>query len=50
MPLLKEGREGVIRQVTKMNQQLSELCMYTGVPDMKSFDPSVIHIPAAYQF
>lgn len=50
MPLLKEGREGVIRQVTKMNQQLSELCIYTGVPDMKSFDPSVIHIPAAYQF
>ncbi len=44
MPLLQEGREGVIRKVTEMNQQLSEMCMYTGVADMKSFDPSVIHL------
>lgn len=43
MPLLKDGREGVIKKVTSMNQELSEMCMYTGVPDMKSFDPTVLH-------
>ena len=43
MPLLKEGRKGVINKVDVMNRQLSEMCMYTGVFDMKSFDPSVLH-------
>ncbi len=43
MPLLKEGREGVVRKVDQMNRQLSEMCMYTGVHDMTSFDPTVLH-------
>ena len=43
MPLLKEGRKGVINKDDVMNRQLSEMCMYTGVSDMKSFDPSVLH-------
>ena len=43
MPLLKEGRKGVINKVDVMNRQLSEMCMYTGVSDMKSFDPSILH-------
>ncbi len=43
-PLLKEGTDGVIRQITKMNSQLAELMLYTGVPDTSSFDPSVLHI------
>lgn len=42
-PLLKEGREGVVKKVTQMNQQLSEMMMYTGVADTSSFDSSVIH-------
>ncbi len=45
MPLLKEGREGVIKKVDSMNRQLTEMCMYTGVHDMKSFDPTVLHMP-----
>lgn len=42
-PLLKEGTEGVVKKVRKMNEQLSELMMYTGIADTKSFDSSVIH-------
>ncbi|MEE8837027.1 MAG: alpha-hydroxy-acid oxidizing protein [Eubacteriales bacterium] len=42
MPLLKEGREGVVKKVNAMNRQLSEMCIYTGVRDMQSFDPDVI--------
>ena len=42
-PLLKEGMEGVVKKVRKMNEQLSELMMYTGIADTKSFDSSVIH-------
>ncbi|RRF96570.1 MAG: hypothetical protein DUD27_04340 [Lachnospiraceae bacterium] len=42
-PLLKEGRDGVVKKVNSMNAQLAELCMYTGVHDMKSFDPTVLH-------
>lgn len=42
-PLLKEGKEGVIKKVTKMNEQLSELMMYTNVKDTSSFDPSVLY-------
>jgi 4-hydroxymandelate oxidase len=43
-PLLKEGRDGVIKKVNSMNRQLSELCMYTGIRDMYSFDPTVLHL------
>lgn len=42
-PLLKEGKDGVVKKVTKMNEQLKELMMYTGIADTKSFDSSVIH-------
>ena len=43
-PLLKEGRDGVVNKMTKMNEELSELMMYTGVKDTKSFDPSVLYL------
>ena len=42
-PLLKEGASGVEKTFTKLNQQLSEVMMYTGVSDTGSFDPSVLH-------
>lgn len=42
-PLLKEGKDGVVKKVTKMNEQLKEIMMYTGIADTKSFDSSVIH-------
>ena len=43
-PPLKEGRDGVVNKITKMNEELSELMMYTGVKDTKSFDPSVLYL------
>ena len=43
-PLLKEGREGVTKKVIEMNQQLSELMMYTGIKDVCSFDKSILYI------
>ncbi|MDY6035562.1 MAG: alpha-hydroxy-acid oxidizing protein, partial [Bulleidia sp.] len=42
-PLLKDGTPGVIAKVEKMNQQLSELMMYTGISDTSSFDISVLY-------
>lgn len=42
--LLKEGREGVTKKVIEMNQQLSELMMYTGIKDVCSFDKSILYI------
>ena len=42
-PLLKEGEEGVIKKITRMNEELSELMMYTCVKDMNSFDASVLY-------
>ncbi len=44
-PLLKEATPGVMRQVAKMNQELSQMMMYTNVHDTKSFDASVLHLP-----
>ena len=43
-PLLKEGEKGVVVKINKMNEELSELMMYTGVKDTNSFDPSVLYI------
>ena len=43
-PLLKEGENGVIEKIKRMNEELSELMMYTGVKDTNSFDPSVLYI------
>lgn len=48
MPLLKEGRKGVVQKADLMNRQLSEMCMYTGVRDMKSFDSSVLHMASSF--
>lgn len=42
-PLLKDGTEGVVNKVKKMNEQLKEMMMYTGIADTASFDISVIH-------
>lgn len=41
-PLLKEGTEGVVKKVQRMNEELSELMMYTGVKDTRSFDATVL--------
>ena len=43
-PLLKEGTKGVENKVRRMNEELSELMIYTGVQDTRSFDPTVIHM------
>ena len=43
-PLLKEGADGVTNKVLEMNQQLSELMMYTDVKDVYSFDETVLYI------
>jgi 4-hydroxymandelate oxidase len=43
-PLLKEGKDGVVKKVRKMNEQLSEMMMYTSVADTQSFRRSVIHM------
>lgn len=42
-PLLKEGKDGVVKKVRRMNEQLKEMMMYTGIADTHSFDPTVIH-------
>ena len=42
--LLNSGENAVIEKIDRMNEQLSELMMYTNVKDTKSFDPSVLHI------
>ena len=43
-PLLKEGKDGVVKKVERMNEELSEMMMYTGVKDTKSFDSSVLYM------
>ncbi|WP_205508112.1 alpha-hydroxy-acid oxidizing protein [Eubacterium pyruvativorans] len=42
-PLLKEGTASVVQKMTRMNEQLAELMMYTGVRDTRSFDPDVLY-------
>lgn len=42
--LLKYGESGVIEKINKMNEELSELMMYTGIKDIDSFDSSVLYI------
>lgn len=41
--LLENGTQAVKDKLQKMNEQLSEMMMYTGVKDMNSFDPTVLH-------
>ena len=48
-PLLKEGTEGVERKIHQMNEQLSELMLYTGIKDTDSFDSSIIHLSVSIQ-
>ena len=48
-PLLKEGTEGVVRKIRQMNEQLSELMLYTGIKDTASFDSSIIHPSVSIQ-
>lgn len=40
--LLKEGSEGVVVKVTRMNEELSEMMGYTGIGDLSRMDSSVI--------
>ena len=42
-PLLKEGSKGVEEKLKHMDEELSELMLYTGVKDTNAFDPSVLH-------
>lgn len=42
-PLLKEGKDGVVKKMKKMNEELQEMMMYTGVKDVKHFDKTVLH-------
>lgn len=48
-PLLKEGTEGVEKKIRQMNEQLSELMLYTGIKDTASFDSSIIHPSVSVQ-
>ncbi|GAA3635657.1 FMN-dependent dehydrogenase [Lactobacillus hamsteri] len=41
--LLDDGEKGVEDKLQKMNEELSQLMLYTGVKDTESFDPSVLH-------
>ncbi len=41
--LLKGGQKATEDKIDKLNQQLSQMMLYTGVKDTKSFDPSVLH-------
>ena len=41
--LLKDGQKATEDKIKKMNEQLAQMMLYTGVKDTKSFDPSVLH-------
>ena len=43
-PLLKDGKEGVVKKMTRMNEELREMMMYTCVKDVKSFDKTVLYV------
>jgi isopentenyl diphosphate isomerase/L-lactate dehydrogenase-like FMN-dependent dehydrogenase len=40
--LIKEGKDGVIKKVSRMNEELRELMGYTGVKNVSEFDPAVL--------
>lgn len=42
--LLKSGTKATEDKLKKMNEELAEMMMYTGVKDTKSFDASVLHM------
>ena len=41
--LLQSDIEGTEAKLKKMQEQLSEMMLYTGVKNTKSFDPTVLH-------
>jgi 4-hydroxymandelate oxidase len=47
-PLLKDGTDGVLKRLDKMDQELKMLMGYTGVKDVHSFDPSVLYRNGAH--
>ena len=49
-PLLKEGKEGVVKKVTRMNEELSEMMLYTDIGDTRSFSPDVIYVRDGMKF
>ncbi|MBQ5446744.1 MAG: alpha-hydroxy-acid oxidizing protein, partial [Lachnospiraceae bacterium] len=40
--LIKEGKDGVIKKVSRINEELRELMGYTGVKNVSEFDPAVL--------
>lgn len=40
--LIKEGKDGVIKKVSRMNEELRELMGYTEVKNVSEFDPAVL--------
>lgn len=45
LPLLKNGKTGVTTKVTAMNQELKQLCGYTGIPDLAHMTKDVLILP-----
>lgn len=41
--LLDQGQAGVEDKIKRMNQELAQLMLYTGVKDTQDFDPKVLH-------
>ncbi len=41
--LLKDGQAGTEAKIEKLNEELSQMMLYTGIPDTKSFDRSILH-------
>lgn len=41
--LLKDGQDATEDKIKKLNQELSQMMLYTGVKDIKAFDPNVLH-------
>ena len=41
--LLDQGSDAVEKKVLKMNEELAEMMMYTGVKNTATFDPNVLH-------
>lgn len=41
--LLEAGQKATEEKIKKLNEQLSQMMLYTGIPDTNSFDSSVLH-------
>lgn len=42
-PLMQEGKDGVVKKIKEMHNQLKEMMLYTGIGDTHSFDASVLY-------